>query len=208
VRLKAGIRPFGAVTWAQRGRNLLVTKGSQALLSLRDVLHVQIESTTDEETCGHVALARVLRAGGRMQVFFIDFDEKQSNVRRIKPSLKSVREARAWLLPPGYVHRQGDVGIYARARLPASAAEIAREQQPTEFASLLNRRHRFEAICNCRFFRTTNRHFVQVVSETRMLHPEHSPVTLLPGLYALRGAKGQAIGHEIPVHIGKPSLVE
>jgi hypothetical protein len=208
VSLKVELRLFGGVTWARCGRNLDVTNRSRALFSMRDVLRVQIELTTDEETGGHVVLARVLRAGKRMQVFFIDFDAKQSNVRRVKPSLKSVRQARAWLLAAGYVHRQGDIGIYARVRLPASAEEIARERQPAEFADLLNRRHRFDPISNSRFFRTAYRHFVQVVSETRMLHPEHPPITLLPGLYGLKGAKGQALGREIPVRIGKPSLVE
>jgi len=112
---------------------------------------------------GH-ALIRVRRADGTVQAFFIDFDETQSNIRRVSARLATLAAVLNWLLPPGYAHRQGDIGIYCRTGLPAAAREISLESQPAEFAPLLGRRHRFDPIRECRFHRTVTRYFVQVLS--------------------------------------------
>jgi len=178
------------------------------ILSLHDVVGVTTQSMTCAEPGSQVVFMRVLRTNKRNRYFFIDFDDNQSNIREVHRDLNDLSAVLNWLLPAGYSHRQGDIGIYARQHLPLDRREIPNERQSTEFAGLMNRRHRFDCMQDCKFFRKDNRYFVQVLCRAHMVHPEHPSIALNPGLYELRGAKGRVVGRTVAVRSGKPPFVE
>jgi hypothetical protein len=201
------VRHFGSLEIRLERGTLSVHRQGLLLLELPDVQVTRCTSRRleDNARCG---LLRVRRSRGEPKGYFIDHDAAQSNIREVDASLANLTAVLAWLLPPGYVKRQGDIGIYAIASLPRAAAEVPRLEYRQAFSDLLGARHNFAPAAACHFFRAPpRRYFVRVIAPARLVHPEHAALTLQPGLYEFIGARGQPLGTVRIPRVGKPAFL-
>jgi hypothetical protein len=166
-----------------QGNTLRICRAGEMLCELPDVCHVQEERR--HLPGQEILFLRATAADGDVSALFIDDDSVQTNVRRVAPHLADVDAVLGWLLPPGFLCRQGDVGFYPRPALPPAAGELA---------APLNRRHLFEPAASCRFFAGADGDVhVQVAERAQVVHPEHEAVTLEPGIYQIVGARGEPL---------------
>jgi hypothetical protein len=191
-----------------RGEDVELTRGRDFVAAVRGVVAIDEERRYAEETRQHLLLLRMtLRAGGA-RLFFLDGDPVQTNVREVAPELDGLDAVLAWLLPPGYAHRQGDVGLYRGRDLPPAARPVAPAEYPQAFVSVLSERHHLEPAAACEFFAGGDRFFVRVARAARLVHPEHPALALGPGLYELVGARGTPLPHFVGLRDGETAALE
>jgi hypothetical protein len=175
-----------------QGNTLRIGRAGELVCELPDVCHTQEERR--HLPGQEVLFLKTATAGGDVSALFIDYDSVQTNVRRVAPHLADLDAVLGWLLPPGFVCRQGDVGFYPRPALPPAARCLGSYPGAGGLAALLNRRHLFEPAASCRFFAGEDGDFhVRVSERTRVVHPEHEAVTLEPGIYRILGARGEPL---------------
>lgn len=197
---------FHNVQFRWTGQRLTITRGEDHVIDIENVESVVTEQRAAPETHQFLLYLRV-HAADKCFVFFIDADEVQTNVRLVSSDLGTLDEVLGWLLPPGFVHRQGDVGIYERQ--PSSdAREIPSAQYPVVFEGVLSGRHSLEDPESCRFFSDGDRYFVEVRRDTCLVHPEHPAITLEPGWYQLVGARGECLPSFIGLRDGESAAYE
>lgn len=169
---------------------LVMTRQGVFLAEFRDVSSIQQEYARMEESQQDVLLLRLHDRHGNVHSLFIDNDPVQTNVRLISSEVSRLADVYGWLLPSGYVHRQGDVGLYLRDKLPRNARKVSAKDYPQRFIGILSKRHDFIPTDSLQFYATRNTYYVRVVEPVRLIHPEHDALPLVPGLYRLIGAKG------------------
>jgi len=169
---------------------LVMTRQGVFLAEFRDVASIQQEYARIEESQQDVLLLRLHDRHGNVHALFVDNDPVQTNVRLISSEVSRLADVYSWLLPSGYAHRQGDVGLYLRDKLPRNARKVSAKHYPQRFIGILSKRHSFAPIDSLRFYATRNTYYVRVVEPARLIHPEHEAQPLEPGLYRLIGAKG------------------
>lgn len=178
-----------------QGNTLRIGRAGELVCELPDLCHTQAERR--HLPGQEVLFLKAAAADGDVQALFIDYDSVQTNVRRVASHLADIDEVLGWLLPPGFLCRQGDVGFYPRPDLPSAVrclGSYPSDSDGGDLAALLNRRHLFEPAGSCRFFAGENGDFhVQVAERARVVHPEHEAVTLEPGIYQILGARGEAL---------------
>jgi hypothetical protein len=170
------------------GQKLVVTRRQEVLAQFdhTDGYTVEDETKTPEQ---HMLLFWFVAGHERIK-FFADHDGVQTNLREVDPSLVGLENVIKWLLPPGYLARQGDVGLYSADISQAGATEVAAADHLDAFSPILKRRHMIAAPKNCRFFQSPSRFFVRVEQVTQLIHPEHAAISLRPGEFELMGARG------------------
>lgn len=183
------IRRFHGLSIDWRGGGLVIVREGIAIFELSGCpcnvsLKVEAEDQSESEHCVLLEVA----AGPFRWLFFLDFDGLQTNMREVAPNLRSLQAVRDWLLPPGYVQRQGDIGIYAvDINL---AREISAAEGAVALNSVLKGRHALEVVGGIRYFERDGIVVVKTDSVTRLMHPEHAPVELASGSYRFVAASG------------------
>src|SRR5215210_7708741 len=153
---------FHHVNMCWSGDTLRVTRRDEFVVEVGDVVEVSEERRRVEASEQDIVFLRLFTRGGGPRAFFIDSDPVQTNVREVSPELERLDDVFPWLLPPGYTHRQGDVGIYRRDAVPPSARPVAREEYPERFVDILSKRHALEPAAACDFFGGDGRYHVVV----------------------------------------------
>ena len=192
-------------TWS--GDDLRITRQGELVVELAGVARIGEQASVCEETLQDLLLLKIACADGRTHAFFIDADPVQTNVRAVDPGLEVLEEVLDWLLPQGYVHRQGDVGIYPRSYLPAGARKIDAADYADECVDILSYRHLLEPAVSCNFYCAPGKLcYVLVRDAVRLVHPEHPAIELEPGLYELLGARGVALPQYVGLREGETPL--
>lgn len=184
-----------AMRWG--GDTLHITRRGEYVTVVEGVVRIDEERRRAEESEQDILFLRLTTRCG-LRAFFIDSDPVQTNVREVAPELERLDEVFPWLLPTGYTHRQGDVGIYRSAVLPPTALRIPREEYADHFVDILSKRHALDPMSACEFYIGDNHYYVSVNGPARLMHPEHPAIPLEVGLYQLIGARGTPL----PVFVG------
>ena len=182
---------WGHLLFAWEDATLRVTRHRDIILEIAAVTGITMESEHDDDG-GERGLLRV-ESPGAWRAFFVDRNQIQSNVREVDASLTTLTSVLEWLLPPGFVHRQGDIGVYACALPRDGEAGDPAASHPGVLAPLLGSRHLFDRPRHCAFIQTGGRYFVAVREPVRLIHPEHSPVEIAAGTYELVRARGRTL---------------
>jgi hypothetical protein len=145
----------------------------------------------DEERCEAEHFALLGLGVSRFEwLFFVNFDGVQTNLREVDPGLESVRAAFDWLLPPGYLSRQGDIGVY-RATAPEKCdIEISGARAEQLLRSVLKDRHKLDGGHPRRYFARPGSVLIESATAMTIRHPEHATLGLGPGVYRLCSANG------------------
>ena len=159
---------------------------------VRQVVTAKLETGRNAATGQDLLFLRVDTANAG-RAFFIDHEHGRTNVRKISPSLSSLAEALAWLLPPGYATRQGDIAFYAIGHVPPRAQEVTLAQFEDRLLPSIGARHELLETTACAFFVSADRFFLSVAETLRVLHPEHGGLVLPSGSYELVIAKGRSL---------------
>ncbi|MGB8981783.1 MAG: hypothetical protein WCC12_07905 [Anaerolineales bacterium] len=123
-------------------------------------------------------------------LFFINCDGVQTGMREVDPVLRSLAEVYNWLLPPGYLFRQGDVAIYRASFKGATSRELSTDVVNKELDSVLYGRHVLECNKSLRYCNVDRGAIVQCTATLMLVHPEHPNLEMEPGTYRLVGAAG------------------
>lgn len=176
------------ITWD--GDTARFRRDGEYVTDVHGVTALELERRDVPESEQTVMLLRLRCGDGSARALFLDADPVQSNVREVAPHLERLDDVFDWLLEPGYVHRQGDVGIYARQAIPILAHRLSAAEYPDAFEPILSKRHQLSPAESCEFFAGGGVWFVRVREAARLIHPEHHALSLEPGLYEIRGAQG------------------
>jgi CBS domain-containing protein len=176
------------ITWS--GRTAHFRRDGEFVTDVEDVQSIDVERRELPESEQTVMLLRLRSGDGSVRTLFLDADPVQSNVREVAPELERLDDVFDWLLEPGYVHRQGDVGIYPASDIPPAARCLAPAEYADAFEPILSKRHQPSPAERCEFFVAQNAWFVRAGEGVRLVHPEHHAIALQPGLYEFRGARG------------------
>lgn len=206
--MKVGVDAFFhhvEIRW--RGEDVELTRRGDFVADVRGVVAIAEERRYVAASRQHLLLLRMTRRGGGARLFFLDSDPVQTNVREVAPELGGLDEVLGWLLPPGFAHRQGDVGLYRARDLPPAVRPVAPAEYPEQFVSVLSKRHHLEPAAACEFFAGGDRFFVRVARAARLVHPEHPALALGPGLYELVGARGTPLPHFVGLRDGETAAL-
>src|SRR5436190_9767032 len=120
-------RAFHEARFSQSGERLTIRLREYIVDEIDAVSTVHLESGLDHAT-GQDLLFLKVEAGEGTRAFFVDYEHGQTNVREVSPTLTSLAGTLAWLLPPGFLLRQGDVAFYPMRQLPQDVREVSLEQ--------------------------------------------------------------------------------
>lgn len=193
---------FGELSFEWSGSSLRVTRTGATLAEVEDVARVSAERRSASDGTA-LLLLRLELEGGTARVLFVDADERQSGAREVPAHLETLDAGLAWLLPAGYVSRQGDVAVYAVTRLPAGLQQVPPRAIAREAARAIGRRHLLEPLRSCRLWLGRRRTFLEARGSVRLVHPEHAEVSVAAGLYELVVARGEPLGARAEVRVAK-----
>ena len=197
------IHRLGSIEILRQKRTVVIRQCGSILVRIHAARTVDWEASKNRLQRGTICRFRVTFSRGLGRTFFLSADSRQATLREIHPSLWTLRSALQWLLPPGYAHRQGDIGIYRREQLPTQVRAVSIEHWLNEYAPILHFRHRLVPLAACAFYKTRKRYFVRLQSKARIIHPEHEAVLIPPGLYELVGARGRPIPRTSLTRVGR-----
>ena len=88
-------------------------------------------------------------------------------------------------------YRHGDVNLTKIASLPEGLEEIKSDNGRTilAYGEVTGHAHALAASRTKQFKSQSGQEYLQVLEETDLLHEEHAPITLLPGIYEKRIAR-------------------
>jgi hypothetical protein len=184
---------FYAISIRWSGATAQLRRGDEFVADIADVVQLDSERRDVPESEQVVLLLRFGLADGSTRVLFLDSDPVQSNAREVAGHLRRLDEVFDWLLEPGYVARQGDVGIYPAHAVPATSSPIASGDYPAVFEPVLSQRHSLQPVSVCELAAGAGLFHVRALAPIRLVHPEHHAVALEPGLYELRAARGEPL---------------
>lgn len=196
---------WGGVVVIADGGTLQIERYAQRVMTVTNVTKMTAEAGLGSDGTREILLR--LRSPAGWRAFFIDESDCQSNLREIDPSVTTLAAAVAWLLPPGFVCRQGDVGIYPCAVMPTQARACAAGTHLEAFGPVLGRRHVFETAAHCDFFVADCRYFVSVRDHVRLIHPEHESIAIERGQYEIISARGTPIPDALPLREALPATL-
>lgn len=188
------------------GETAMLRRGEEYVANIPGVIAITEERRDLPESEQVVLLLRLFRRDGSVRTLFLDTDPVQSNVREVAPHLERLDDVFDWLLEPGYMHRQGDVGIYAAAAIPADCRAVAAAEYADHFAPILSKRHALEPLEACEFHVGDGTYFVRVHGPARLVHPEHHAIAVAPGLYEIRGARGTPLPEIVGLRHGEQQV--
>jgi hypothetical protein len=180
-----------------RGRPLTTANQVRQILEERAVANGANQS---------LMLLRVLTKNSSRS-YFVDFEHGRTNVREVSPHLTTLSETVVWLLPRGYVERQGDVAFY-EVGVPDHADEVEAAGFERRLFPRLAGRHQFTPVSSTKFFIVADeRFFLRVERSQPVIHPEHPTVELHVGEYELIVANGQSLPTFVEVRTARTLLV-
>lgn len=183
---------FGiSIHW--HGTTAKLRRGDEFVVDIANVTELSEERRDVPESEQVVMLLRFSLADGTTRALFLDSDPVQSNAREVAGHLLELDEVFDWLLEPGYLQRQGDVGIYPARALPSESRLIPVSDYAQVFEPILSRRHTLQPEDACQFHAADERFYVRALAPVRLVHPEHHALALPAGLYEFRGARGQPL---------------
>lgn len=185
-----------------KGKDLLISRKSEFVTSAKNVRDLVVEEYDEPASSQKILLMRFTCEEGE-RLLFIDADPVQTNAREVSPSLQSLKDVYDWLLSPDYAYRHGDVGVYARDTLPVGCQSVSPEKYEAAFEPVLSLRHVFKPAANCEFFVTKDRYFCRIGQDVQLMHPEHAPEALEPGLYEIIAARGVALPNIVGLREGE-----
>jgi hypothetical protein len=188
------------------GRTATLVLRGRPLITINKVRQISEERAVAEGANQSLMLLRVL-ANDDSRNYFVDFEHGRTNVREVSPHLVTLSETLAWLLPGGYVERQGDVAFYETV-IPDHVKEVEAEEFDWLLFPQLGGRHQFAPISTTRFFVVSDQHFFLRVERSQpVIHPEHPTVELPVGGYELVVARGQSLPKFVEVRRARTLLV-
>jgi hypothetical protein len=183
----------------------LVLRG-RPLITTNEVRQISKECAFAKGTNQSLMLLRVLTKHDSRS-YFVDFEHDRTNVREVSSHLTSLSETLAWLLPRGYVERQGDVAFY-EVGIPDHVKEVEAAEFERRLFPRLAGRHQFTPVSSTKFFITADQHFFLRVERSQpVIHPEHPTVELRVGGYELVVANGQSLPTFVEVRRARTLLV-
>jgi hypothetical protein len=188
------------------GRTATLVLRGRPLITINKVRQISEERAVAEGTNQSLMLLRVL-ANDDSRSYFVDFEHGRTNMREVSPHLVTLNETLAWLLPRGYVERQGDVAFYETV-IPNHVKEVEAEEFDWLLFPQLGGRHQFAPISTTRFFVVSDQQFFLRVERSQpVIHPEHPTVELPVGGYELVVARGQSLPKFVEVRRARTLLV-
>jgi hypothetical protein len=188
------------------GRTATLVLRGRPLIAINEVRQISEERAVAEGANQSLMLLRVLTKDDSRS-YFADFEHGRTNVREISPHLLTLSETLAWLLPRGYVERQGDVAFY-EVSIPDHVKEVEAAEFEWRLFPRLAGRHQFTPVSTTKFFVSVGQHFfLHVLKGQPVIHPEHPPVELRSGGYELVVAKGQSLPTFVEVRKARTLLV-
>jgi hypothetical protein len=185
-------RTFHDARFSQSGERLTIRLREYIVDEIDAVSTVHMESGLDHATGQELLFLKVVAEGGT-RAFFVDYEHGQTNVREVSPTLTSLSGTLAWLLPPGFLLRQGDLAFYPMRQLPQDVQEVSLEQFERLLLAEIGGRHLICAAPTCKFYVEASRFFFYVSEGMQVTHPEHPPAVLNPGHYELAIARGRSL---------------
>lgn len=186
-------RTFHEARFSQSGERLTIRLREYVVDEIDAVSTIRMERGRDHAT-GQELLFLKVEAGCGTRAFFVDYEHGQTNVREVSPTLASLSETLAWLLPPDFLLRQGDLAFYLMKQLPQDVQEVSLEQFERLLLPKIGGRHLICAARTCKFYvLEACRFFFCVVEGMQVTHPEHPPAVLNPGPYELAIARGRSL---------------
>jgi hypothetical protein len=195
-----------AISW--EGTTALFRRNGELVIDVSNVVRLSEEWRESPQTEQTILFLRLFRADGSVCSLFLDNDNVQSNAREVSPDLERLDDVFPWLLDQDFVHRQGDVGVYACAQVPLLATLVSEEHVLDMFEPVLSRRHTFDPLSSCELFVGNNSYYVRVNKPVRLIHPEHRSIPLAIGLYEIRGARGTALPNYIGLRDNERAALE
>jgi hypothetical protein len=184
---------FHEARFSQSGGRLTIRLREYVVDEIDAVSTIHMERGRNHAT-GQELLFLKVEAGGGTRAFFVDYEHGQTNVREVTPTLASLSETLAWLLPPGFLLRQGDLAFYRMKQMPQGVQEVSLEQFERLLLPKIGGRHLICAAPTCKFYvREACRFFFYVVEGMQVTHPEHPPAVMKPGPYELAIARGRSL---------------
>ena len=188
------------------GRTATLVLRGRPLITINKVRQISEERAVAEGTNQSLMLLRVL-ANDESRSYFVDFEHGRTSMREVSPHLVTLNETLAWLLPRGYVERQGDVAFYETV-IPNHVKEVEAEEFDWLLFPQLGGRHQFAPISTTRFFVVSDQQFFLRVERSQpVIHPEHPTVELPVGGYELVVARGQSLPKFVEVRRARTLLV-
>jgi hypothetical protein len=195
---------FHGLSFRWSGRDLRISRGAMCLVELAGITRLATERRRTSSS--QLMLLECALGDGTRRRLFIEGDERQASAREVAADLDDLDAVLGWLLPPGYAYRQGDVGFYRREALPLGLRPVESSDDRRECEQVLGRRHLLDPPDACRLW-VDGAAYVDVLRETRLVHPEHEPVTIEPGTYEIVAARGVPLPIEPEVRTAKEFLV-
>jgi hypothetical protein len=188
------------------GRTATLVLRGRRLITTNEVRQISEERAVAEGSNQSLMLLRVLTKDDSRS-YFVDFEHGRTNVRRVSSHLMTLSETLAWLLPRGYVERQGDVAFY-EVGIPDHVKEVEAAEFERRLFPRLWGRHQFTPVSTTKFFIAVDQHFFLRVEQSQpVIHPEHPALELRVGGYELVVAKGQSLPTFVEVRRAKTLLV-
>ncbi|MGJ4939536.1 CBS domain-containing protein [Bradyrhizobium sp. HKCCYLS1011] len=182
---------FFNLTFVWYGRKLAIVRQGELVTEIDGVMRLQEQYRYESGSKQHVLLLTVDSEQSGRRVLFIDADPVQTNVREVDCALSNIDETYAWLLPQDFLHRQGDVGIYARDAVPGHLPLVPSGDYERVFEPAFSGRHVLVPVEGFVFYSDGSSFYVEVLcAKARIMHPEHHPVELRSGFYEIREARG------------------
>ena len=188
------------------GRTATLVLRGRPLITTNEVRQISKERAVAEGANQSLMLLRVLTKDDSRS-YFVDFEHGRTNVREVSPHIKTLSETLAWLLPRGYVERQGDVAFYA-VSIPDHVKKVEAAEFERQLFPRLAGRHQFAPVSTTKFFIAVDqRFFLRVERNQPVIHPEHLTVELRAGEYELVVANGQSLPTFVEVRRARTLLV-
>jgi hypothetical protein len=151
-------RTFHEARFRRSGERLTIRLREHVIDEIDAVSTVHMELGRDHATGQELLFLKVEAAGGA-RAFFVDYEHGQTNVREVSPTLASLSGTLAWLLPPGFLLRQGDLAFYPMRQLPQDVQEVSLEQFERLLLPEIGGRHLICAAPTCKFYVEASRFF-------------------------------------------------
>lgn len=199
-------RTFHDARFRRSGERLTIRLREYVVDEIDAVSTMHMELGRDHAT-GQELLFLKVEAGCGTRAFFVDYEHGQTNVREVSPTLASLSETLAWLLPPGFLLRQGDLAFYRMKQMPQDVQEVSLVQFERLLLPKIGGRHLICAAATCKFYVEASRFFFWVLEDMQVTHPEHPPAVLNPGPYELAIARGRSLPEYLEIREAKTFAV-
>lgn len=181
------------ITWLD-DNTMRMTRQEEFVTEISGIVDFSYDEMYNQETEQSMMFLKVFSKNNEVRAFFLDADPVQTNAREVDSSLGNLKEVLNWLLPPGYLCRQGDIGFYTCNGIPKEAIEVDRNEYEEYFIKPFHKRHLIEPKENCDFYvLDSDEYYINVKEKTNIVHPEHHLVQLPLGPVKVLCARGEPL---------------